>query len=82
MSWLISVHMSGGSMGEAVPPISTAVVSTKEEADRIATTIHAHPASYDGDQLWAIVSELPALQAEEAALAEVMDNYVIKGWEE
>ena len=82
MSWLISVHMCGGSMGEAVEPISTAVVSTKEEADRIATAIHDHPASYDGDELWAVVSELPALQDEEAALAKVMDNYVIKEWDE
>ena len=82
MSWLISVHMTGGSMGEAVQPISTAVVSTEEEADRIADTIHDHPASYDGGQLWAIVSELPALQVEEAALAKVMDNYVIKEWDE
>lgn len=74
MTFLVELHMCGGSMGEAVPPIEVVHVATKQEAEAIADKVHDHPAN-EYDDLWADIVEVPSILSEADATKKMLSNY-------
>lgn len=81
MSYLVQLHMCGGSAGEAMEPIEVEHVSTLGEARMIENTVHAHPASDDGDELWLRIVEVPEISSASEALSKIMSNHYFADWE-
>lgn len=81
MSYLVQLHMCGGSAGEAMEPIEVEHVSTLDEARVIESTVHAHPASDNGNELWLRIVEIPEISSGSKALSKVMSNYYFEDWE-
>ena len=82
MSYLVELHTTGGSMGEAVIPIQVVHVATKPEADAIAENVNNHPAAGNSEYLWAIVLEVPELVSVEQATDDMFDTYPFEDYDE
>lgn len=82
MTFLVELHMCGGSMGEAVPPIEVVHVTTKQEAQAVADMVHNHSAN-KYDNLWTVITEVPILVASEAdAVKQMLSNYYFEDYED
>lgn len=81
MSYIVTVHMCGGSGGEAVPAIEVAHVATREEADAVEKWVHSHPGA-ESSELWALVYEIPEIQSVSEVQTQFEKNDYFEVWDE
>ena len=58
MSYLVTLHSCGGSMGEAIPAAETVVVATEAEAEAIVDWVDKHPINGKYGEIWALHYEI------------------------
>lgn len=82
MSYMVSVHYVGGSMGEAVWSHGNVVVSTEAEANSVADAINNHPAAQNGWALVPVITEIPEILSEEKAVETMLSTNYIAEYED
>lgn len=83
MSYIVTLHSCGGSMGEAIDSIGSAVVADEATATEVADHFNDlnDSSGYDGSEIYAVVEEVPELMGKEDAIAEIKKAYVFEDME-